>query len=56
MKVLEPLMTQWLPSITAVVLTDCRSEPVPGSVMAMAVTSSPLHALEIHFFFCSSLP
>ncbi len=49
-------MTQWLPSITAVVFTDCRSEPVPGSVMAMAVTSSPEQALGIHFFFCSSVP
>ena len=56
MKVLEPLMTQWLPSITALVLTDCRSDPVPGSVMAMAVISSPAHAFGIHFFFCSSVP
>ena len=56
MKVFEPLMTQWLPSMTAVVLTDCRSEPVPGSVMAMAVTRSPEQALGIHFFFCSSVP
>ena len=42
MKVLEPLITYSSPSSTAVVFTPCRSEPVPGSVMAMAVTSSPL--------------
>ena len=35
---------------------DPAAEPVPGSVMAMAVISSPEQALGIHFFFCSSLP
>ena len=49
-------MTHSLPSMTAVVLIACRSEPVPGSVMAMAVTSSPEQAFGIHFFFCSSVP
>ena len=42
MKVLEPLMRYWLPSFSARVLTPCRSEPAPGSVMAMAPISSPV--------------
>ena len=36
MKVFWPLTTYWLPVIRAVVRTAWRSEPVPGSVMAMA--------------------
>ena len=41
MKVFEPLITYSSPSSTAVVFTPCRSEPAPGSVMAIAVTISP---------------
>ena len=41
MKVLLPLMTQSSPSRTAVVRMPCRSLPVPGSVIAIAVMSSP---------------
>ena len=42
MKVLEPLMIQSSPSRTAVVRRLARSEPPPGSVMPIAVTSSPV--------------
>ena len=42
MKVFEPLSTYSSPSRMAVVAIDARSEPVPGSVMATAVMSSPL--------------
>ena len=41
MNVLEPLMTQSSPSRTAVVLRLARSEPPPGSVIPIAVSSSP---------------
>jgi hypothetical protein len=56
MKVLEPLMTYWLPTGLAVVLMPCRSEPAPGSVMAMAPTSSPVHRRGSQRCFCSSVP
>ena len=42
MKVLEPLRTQSSPSRTAVVFSAARSEPPDGSVIAIAVTSSPV--------------
>ena len=41
MKVLEPLRIQSSPSRTAVVLSAARSEPPEGSVMPIAVSSSP---------------
>ena len=41
MNVFEPLRTSSSPSRRAVVEIDARSDPVPGSVMAMARTSSP---------------
>ncbi|CKU43709.1 Uncharacterised protein [Mycobacterium tuberculosis] len=41
MKVFEPLMRKPPPSFSARVRTPCRSEPAPGSVMAMAPTISP---------------
>ena len=41
MNVLEPLMTQSSPSRTAVVFRAARSEPPLGSVMPIAVSSSP---------------
>ncbi|SLJ82400.1 Uncharacterised protein [Mycobacteroides abscessus subsp. abscessus] len=45
MKIFEPVMTYSSPSRTALVLMFCRSEPVPGSVMPMESTISPLAAL-----------
>ena len=54
MNVFEPLMTYSSPSSTARVLMPCRSEPVPGSVMAMAVIISPLQNLGNQRAFCSS--
>ena len=40
----------------AVVAMPARSEPVPGSVIAIAVTISPLAHPGSHFAFCSGLP
>ena len=42
MNVFEPFSTQPSPSLRAVVWMPCRSLPAPGSVIAMAVISSPL--------------
>ena len=42
MKVFDPLSTQSSPSRTAVVFSAARSEPPLGSVIAIAVTSSPV--------------
>ena len=42
MKVLAPLIFQPSPSGCALARIDCRSEPAPGSVIAMAPTQSPL--------------
>ena len=55
MKVLEPLMIQSSPSWTAVVRRLARSEPPPGSVMPMAVSSSPEQNLGSQRSFCSSV-
>ncbi|MCY1311845.1 hypothetical protein D9M70_622050 [compost metagenome] len=55
MKVFEPLMTYSSPSRTARVLIACRSEPVPGSDIAMAPTNSPLAIFGSQRSFCSSL-
>ena len=41
MKVLLPLRIQSSPSRTAVVVTPARSEPMPGSVIAIALTRAP---------------
>jgi hypothetical protein len=41
MKVFAPLTTYSSPSLIALVLMFCRSEPVPGSVIAIAPTASP---------------
>ena len=41
MNVFDPLRTYSSPSRIAVVAMPARSEPVPGSVMAIAVISSP---------------
>ena len=42
MKVLVPLRATSSPSSAAVVVIEARSLPAPGSVMATAVTMSPL--------------
>jgi hypothetical protein len=42
MNVFDPLMTHSDPSRTALVRRAARSDPPEGSVMAMAVTSSPV--------------
>ena len=55
MNVLEPLMTYSSPSLTAVVLMPCRSEPVPGSVIAIAVIISPVQNFGNQRAFCSSV-
>ena len=49
-------MTYSLPSFLAVVRTAWRSEPVFGSVMAMAATHSPLASLGSQRWRCSSVP
>ena len=41
MKVFSPSMTQWSPSMRAVVRSRATSEPPPGSVMASAAMASP---------------
>ena len=56
MNVFEPSMTYSSPSRIALLLTFCRSEPVPGSVIAIAPTSSPLARRGSQFRFCSSVP
>ena len=56
MKVLEPLSTQWSPLSTALVRMPCRSEPAPGSVIAIAEISSPETSPGSQRCFCSSVP
>ncbi|MCY1552416.1 hypothetical protein D9M68_888100 [compost metagenome] len=56
MKVLAPLSTYSLPSRAARVRTAWRSEPVFGSVMAMAPTASPVIILGSQACFCASVP
>ena len=55
MNVFEPLSTQSSPSLRAVVWMPCRSLPAPGSVIAMAVISSPLQKPGSQRCFCSSV-
>ncbi len=56
MKVLEPLRIQSpLSSRRAEVVMPCRSLPVPGSVIAMAVMISPEQNPGSHRCFCSSV-
>ena len=55
MNVLEPLTTYRSPSRIAVVDIDARSLPMPGSVMAMAVMSSPLAMPGSQRACCSSV-
>ena len=56
MNVFEPLMTYPLPDFFAVVLMPCRSDPAPGSVIAIAEISSPDAMRGSQRFFCSSVP
>ena len=56
MKVFWPETTYWLPLLLAAVFTPCRSEPAPGSDIAMAPTSSPEAIRGSHFRLCSSDP
>ena len=56
MNVLAPLMMYSSPSRLAVVAMPARSEPVPGSVIAIAVIVSPVAHLGSHSAFCSGLP
>ncbi|GAA3076087.1 hypothetical protein GCM10020254_19990 [Streptomyces goshikiensis] len=55
MKVLEPFRTQWSPRSSAVVRIPWRSEPAPGSVIAMAVIVSPEQKPGSQRRFCSSV-
>lgn len=55
MKVLEPLSTQWSPRSSALVRIPWRSEPAPGSVIAMAVMVSPEQNPGSQRRFCSSV-
>ena len=55
MNVFEPLSTQSSPSRTAVVLMPCRSEPAAGSLIAIAVISSPEQNPGNQRAFCSSV-
>ena len=55
MNVLEPFSSQWSPLSSAVVRMPWRSEPAPGSVMAMAVISEPSQNPGSQRRFCSSV-
>jgi len=55
MKVFEPLTSQSEPSRRAVVRSPCRSEPAPGSLIAIAVIISPLTKAGSQRAFCSSV-
>ena len=56
MKVLAPLTTYSSPSRIAVACIEARSEPTPGSVIAIAVISSPATIPGSQRWRCSSLP
>src|SRR5260370_11138625 len=51
-----PLITQWLPSLTAVVRISDGSEPAPGSVSAQHDLRSPSILVIRYSSFCHSLP
>ena len=55
MNVLEPFRSQWSPLSSAVVRMPWRSEPAPGSVIAMAVMSEPSQKPGSQRRFCSSV-
>jgi len=56
MKVFEPLIAYWLPCRSARVRIAWRSDPAPGSVIAIAPTSSPLARRGRYRRFWSSVP
>ena len=56
MKVLAPSITYSSPSSTALVRTACKSLPAPGSLIAIAATSSPAAIFGNQRSFCASLP
>jgi hypothetical protein len=56
MKVLAPSMMYSSPSRRALVRTACRSLPAPGSLIAIAATSSPVAIFGSQRSFCASLP
>ncbi|MCY1550323.1 hypothetical protein D9M68_865700 [compost metagenome] len=56
MKVLEPLMTYVSPRRSARVRIACRSEPVPGSVIASEQITSPEAIFGSHCCRCASVP
>ena len=55
MKVFDPLTTYESPSRIAVADMLARSDPIPGSVIAIAVTKSPDAIPGSHRAFCSSV-
>ena len=54
----EEQKRRWLPKLATGELVGAiaMSEPVPGSLIAIAPISSPVASLGSHFFFCSSVP
>ena len=56
MKVFAPLTTHPPSTFLPVVRMPCRSLPVPGSVMAIAAISSPLHRRGSQRACCSGVP
>ncbi len=55
MNVFDPPRTQPSPFLRAVVEMPCRSLPAPGSIIAIAVMSSPLQKPGSQRCFCSSV-
>ena len=55
MNVLDPDSTQSPPSRRATARSPCRSDPAPGSDIAMAVIISPLTKGGSQRSFCSSV-
>ena len=56
MNIFEPLITYWSPSRTARVRMPFRSDPAPGSVIAIAPISSPRAIRGSQRLFCSGVP
>jgi hypothetical protein len=51
-----PLTTKWSPSRSALVRSDARSEPAPGSLMPSAAVISARRIGTAHFCCCSAVP
>ena len=56
MNVFEPLTTYASPSLTARVRTPCRSDPAPGSDIAIAAIASPLAIRGSQRCCCAGVP